>query len=156
MKWMAISGMVGLAAIVQHPAAHAKTATTSLFSCAIGAKKVRVDVKGEQIIYHYGSPGKDEISIIGTVKAGNIWQMQQRYAGLEYQIRFTKGVYSYIVYSAAGNAKVGASAVSGLVVMAGNKRIADKSCAPYAQVDLPDDALKVPEDTEDYSAMSWG
>lgn len=153
MKWMAILGMVGLAAIVQHPAAHAKAATTSLFSCAIGTKRVRVDVKGGQIIYHYGSPDKDEISIVGTVKAGNIWQMQQRYAGMEYQIRFTKGEYSYIVYSAAGNANVGASAISGLVVMAGKKRIADKSCAHYAELDLPADTLKVPQDVEDYSAM---
>ncbi|MBV1700797.1 MAG: hypothetical protein KGQ46_03140 [Hyphomicrobiales bacterium] len=153
MKWIPMLGLIGLAALGQGPVAYAKTDTTKLFSCAFGAKRVLVDVTGGQIVYHFGTPGRDEISIIGSPKAGNIWQMQQRFAGMEYQIRFTKGEYSYIVYSAEGNANVGASAISGLVVMHGKKRIADKSCVPFAELDLPDEGLKVPQDVEDYSAM---
>ncbi|MGA3302711.1 MAG: hypothetical protein ABSC72_05415 [Methylovirgula sp.] len=79
--------------------------------------------------------------------------MAQRYAGWEYQLRFTKDDFSYIVYSSDENEQVGASATSGLVVMKGMKRILDQPCASQAYVTLPPDALKIPQDGATYSAM---
>jgi hypothetical protein len=134
-------------------AAAAETATATLFACSIGKKTVTVTVVGQSLVYRYGTPAKAEMSIVGTAAAGNIFQMTQRYAGTEYQLRFTKGEFSYIVYSSGSNANVGAAATSGLVVMRGMTRILDKSCSRFAQLTLPADIFALPEDTAAYSAM---
>ncbi len=109
--------------------------------------------QGDQIVYHFGTASKDEITIVGSAASGNVFEMAQRYAGWEYQLRFTKDNFSYIVYSSEANERVGASATSGLVVMKGTKRILDKNCSPQAYVTLPPERLKVPQDSETYSAM---
>lgn len=132
--------------------AQAESAPKILFTCAIGAKTVSVTASGKNLIYHYGTAKNDEITIVGSPAAKNIFQMAQRYAGMEYQLRFTNGDISYLVYSAEGNPQVGAAAISGLMVMRGTKTIADKSCAQWSDVTLPDD-LSIPQDSVAYSAM---
>jgi hypothetical protein len=79
--------------------------------------------------------------------------MSQRFAGLEYQIRFRNGEYSYIVYDNEGNNRVGATATSGLVIMRGTKQISERSCARFSEFSVSLDSLEIPEDTEAYSAM---
>ena len=127
-------------------------APTILFACTVGKKIVSVTRTGDQITYHYGVAHVDELTIVGTPNSGNIFQMEQRYAGMVYQLRFTKGEFSYTVYASEGNPQVGAHAISGLVVTKGAQRISDKSCARYANLSLPGD-LKIPEDTDNNSAM---
>ena len=131
----------------------AKGAPVKLFACSVGGKQVSVTVMGDRLVYHYGTARKDEMAIIGVPASGNVFQMWQRYAGIEKQLRFTTGEYSYIVYSVDGNARVGAHETSGLVVMRGVKTISDKTCSPFAELELPDEALAVPQDTDKYSAM---
>lgn len=111
------------------------------------------DEHGGRLTYHYGMANKDELTIVGIPASGNIFQMSQRFAGMEYQLRFRNGEFNYIVYSSEGNGRVGAAASSGLVVMRGTKVISDRSCSRYADLTMPDDALAVPEDTDLYSAM---
>ena len=134
------------------PAAHGAGAPATLFACTVGMKTVSVTRAGDQVIYHYGTRSVDELTIVGSPTSGTVFQMAQRYAGMEYQLRFTNGEFSYTVYASEGNPRVGAHAISGLVVAKGAQRVSDKSCAPYAQLTLPDD-LKIPEDTEANSAM---
>jgi hypothetical protein len=105
--------------------AHAEGAPVTLFKCAVGKKIVSVTRSGDRIMYHYGAAQADEITIIGTATSGNIFQMAQRYAGMEYQLRFTKGDFSYTVYASEGNPQVGAHAISGLIVAKGTQQISD-------------------------------
>ena len=131
----------------------AEAATSQLFTCKLGAHAVSVTDDGGQLDYRYGTPGKDEMSIIAPAKSGRVLQMEQRFAGMEYQLRFKNGEVSYIVYSSEGNGRSRAAAVSGLVVMKGAKVLSDKSCSPYADLMLPPASDGVPQDSDFYSAM---
>jgi hypothetical protein len=133
--------------------ARAEEAPTKVFTCAIGKKTVSVTSADGRLIYHYGTANKDEMSIVGIRTSGNIFQMKQRFAGMEYQLRFRNGEFNYIVYSNEGNGRVGAAATSGLVIMRGAKRMSDRSCSQFAELVMPADALAIPEDTDTYSAM---
>jgi hypothetical protein len=128
-------------------------AAVPLFTCRIGAHTVSVSDDGGQLAYRYGTAGKTEMSIVGTAKSGDVLQLEQRFAGMEHQLRFKTGGFSYIVYSSEGNGRTGASATSGLVVMQGAKRLSDKSCSPYAELTLPPDSEAIPQDSDAYSAM---
>jgi hypothetical protein len=132
---------------------HAAGKPTTIFSCAIGQKIASVTLADGQLTYHYGTGTHDELTIVGNPAADNVFQMAQRYAGMEYQLRFVNDGYSYILYAAEGNPQVGAAAVSGLVVTQGTDRIADKACKAFAEFAVPLDGLGIAEDTEAYSAM---
>ncbi len=133
-------------------AVRAESAPKTLFTCAIGAKTVSVTADAQNLIYHYGTAKKNEMTIVGSAAAKNVFQMAQRYAGMEYQLRFTNAGVSYIVYSAEGNPQVGAASISGLMVLRGKTTITDKYCAQWSEVTLPD-TLAIPQDTDAYSAM---
>lgn len=153
MKSIIMLGLVGLFTICPGLAASAEGTSARLFACLIGEKRVAVTSAGGQLTYHYGTANKDEISIVGIPESGNVFQMTQRFAGMEYQLRFRSGDFSYIVYSSEGNGRVGAAAASGLIVMRGTKQLSDKSCARFAELAMPADSLKIPEDADAYSAM---
>lgn len=150
-----LNSIVAMALLCSAGAATGQSAGTPqrVFACWLGAKGVSVTRVGGNLIYAYGAPGRTELSIIGNARAGNVHQLTQRYAGTEFQLRFSSGAYSYIVYAAAGNARTGAHAVSGLVVMRGQRRISDKTCVRFAKFSNTEYLLDVPEDNEDYSAM---
>lgn len=128
-------------------------APTKLFSCAVGPKTATVTAAGDQLTYNFGLPGKPELTISGDPKSGNIFWMVQRFAGIEQQLRFRRGDYSYVVYSVAGNETSGSAAISGLVVMKGDKIISDKTCAAQAEFSTDHDWDALPEDTEAFSIM---
>lgn len=153
MNSMIVPGLVALIALGSASTVRADGGSTTLFTCSIGKKTVSVTQADGRLTYHYGTGGNDEMSIVGIPASGNVFQMAQRYAGLEYQLRFKNGDYSYIVYNNEGNSRVGAAATSGLVIMQGTKQIADRSCARYTEFAVPLDSLGVPEDTDAYSAM---
>ena len=148
-----LPALVALIALGPAPAAHAEGKSRTIFTCSIGKKTVAVTQGDGRLTYRYGTGAQDELSIVGTATSGNVFQMAQRYAGMEYQLRFTNDGYSYIVFASEGSVRAGAAAISGLVVMRGTDRIADRSCAPYAEFSVPLDSLGVPEDTDVYSAM---
>lgn len=79
--------------------------------------------------------------------------MTQRYAGLEQQLRFTRGAYSYVLYSMDANEAKGSNAVSGIVVIHGSRRIADLSCLPHATFGENYDFDELPQDTGAFTAM---
>lgn len=134
-------------------AAQAAGTPRDVFHCSVGQKSVAVTAVGNRLTYHYGTPQKEELSIIGDPGAGNVFWMSQRMAGMEYQLRFKNGPYSYIIYSAEGNARSGASSVSGLVIMKGSKQIGDESCSRFAEFDQAFDFGGLPQDTDQFSAM---
>jgi hypothetical protein len=152
MRLIVASALVALALFSGARMAAADASTATIFACSIGAKKVWVTMAGGRFVYHFGTPAKEEMTIVGVPAAGNVFQMAQRFAGPEYQLRFVNGEFSYIVYSAEGN-NAGAASVSGLVVMRGDKRISDSACSHFAELAMPDGALGAPQDKDDYSAM---
>jgi hypothetical protein len=147
---VALATLISFAPALTAPA---EAESTTLFSCSTGEKKVSVTLADGKLVYHYGSAAKDDLSIVGAPASGNVFQMAQLYAGMEYQLRFTNGDFSYIVYSMEGNASTGAHAISGLTVMQGVKVVSDQSCKRQAYVTLPPAALEIPVDTAAYSAM---
>jgi hypothetical protein len=153
MKAMIVPGLVALIALGPASTVHAEGSSTTVFTCSIGKKTVSVTRADGRLTYHYGTKNKDEMSIVGIPASGNVFQMAQRYAGMEYQLRFRNGDYSYIVYDNEGNNRVGAAATSGLVIMKGTKQISYRSCARFTEFTVPLDSLGIPEDTDAYSAM---
>ena len=153
MKTKMIPGLVALMALGPAPAIHAQGTQATVFTCAIGKKSLSVTQADGRLTYHYGADGKDEMAIVGIPTSGNVFQMSQRFAGMEYQLRFTNGDYSYIVYDSEGNSRAGAASSSGLVIMQGAKRISDRSCTRFAEFAISLDSLGIPEDTDVYSAM---
>jgi hypothetical protein len=128
-------------------------AANPLFMCKIGTHTVMVTDDNGALTYQYGTSQKEELKISGSASSGNVFQLEQRFAGIENQLRFKRGDYSYLVYSVEGNDQTGAQAVSGLVVMKGTKTILDKTCSPFAELALPDPSENIPEDSDTYSAM---
>ncbi len=153
MKTMIVPGLVALIALGPASAVHAEGTSTMVFTCSIGKKTVSVTHADGRLTYHYGTGGNDEMSIVGIPASGNVFKMSQRFAGMEYQLRFKNGDYSYIVYDSEGNGRVGAAATSGLVIMQGTKQIAERPCARFTEFAVPLDSLEVPEDTDAYSAL---
>jgi hypothetical protein len=153
MKAMIVPGLVALIALGPASTVHAEGSSTTVFTCSIGKKTVSVTRADSRLTYHYGTKNNDEMSIVGIPASGNVFQMAQRYAGMEYQLRFRNGDYSYIVYDNEGNNRVGAAATSGLVIMKGTKQISYRSCARFTEFTVPLDSLGIPEDTDAYSAM---
>ena len=153
MRTTIILALAALTTLGPAPAVRAEGAPATIFTCAIGKKTVSVTHADDQVTYRYGAAGKDEMTIVGTPAAGNIFQMSQRFAGMEYQLRFTSGDYSYIVYDSEGNGRVGAAPTAGLVIMQGAKTISDRPCARFAEFTTSIDSLGLPEDTDVYSAM---
>ena len=127
------------------------TAAT-VFACRIGANTVSVTEDAGRLTYRYGTPNRVQLSIAAPVASSRVLYLIQRMAGAESQLRLKSGDYTYIVYSAEGDSRSGARAVSGLVVMKRMKRIGDKACSRYAALSLPADK-DLPEDSDAFSAM---
>ena len=153
MNSMIVPGLVALIALGSASTVRADVGSTTVFTCSIGKKTVSVMQADGRLTYHYGTGINDEMSIVGIPSSGNVFQMTQRFAGMEYQLRFRNGEYSYIVYDSEGNGRVGAAATSGLVIMQGTKQISDRSCSRFAEFAVSLDSLGIPEDTDAYSAM---
>ncbi len=128
-------------------------APKKLFSCSLGKKIAEITAVDGEMTYQVRTSAKVEIAITGSAARGNLFYRSDRYAGMEYQVRFVSGPYSYIVYSMEGNGHTGAHPVSGVVVMKGKERIADMSCFPHAEFSTAFDFDRLPEDDEAYSAM---
>ena len=125
-----------------------------VFACSLGRKSVSVTSLGHRLTYTFGTPGHTEISITGSAGQGNVLHYGARYAGLEDQVRFVSGQYSYVAYSMEGNSSTDSSPVSGLIVLKGDKVAADMPCTRYAEFSGDFDLDWLPADTEQYSAMS--
>ncbi|SFQ00629.1 hypothetical protein SAMN04488241_12110 [Sphingomonas rubra] len=114
---------------------------------------VSVSAVGNRLTYQFGTPAKVEMTIIASAAQGNVFFRMDRYASMEYQLRFTNGPYSYIVYSMGANQRAGSDDVSGLVVMKGKQQIANMNCIRFSELNLPFDYDQLPEDSEEYTAM---
>jgi hypothetical protein len=153
MKLLVTLGLAVLIPFGSSLAAAADATSAKAFACSIGAKQVSVTTENGRLVYRYGTANKVEMSIVGVPASGNIHQMTQHFAGMEYQLRFSNGEYSYIVYDSEGNGRSGAAAASGLVVMRGTKLISARQCSRFTELAMPPDALAIPQDTDTYSAM---
>jgi|GEM_PF-3546622 len=139
--------VIGVASLTQ------PTRAASVFACSVGKKAVSVTQEGGRFTYVFGAAGKADISIVGSAAQKNLFYREDRFAGMEHQLRFTNGEYSYIVYNMEGNGQMGAAAISGLTVMKGMTVIADMPCKRYAEFGVGFDYTSLPADTAAYSAM---
>jgi hypothetical protein len=126
-----------------------------VFSCTVrNGKTVSVTDRAGSFTYRYGTARAAQLTIAGDARSDNLHFMRQRYAGPETQLRFSRGAYNYIVYAMEGNGRTGARAVSGLLVMRGDRHVQDLPCRRYAEFRTGfDDLDGLPQDSETYSAM---
>jgi hypothetical protein len=150
---IAVIALVTVASLTAPTLVRAQAGASKVFACSLGNKSVSVTAAGSTLTYRFGTAAKAEMTIIGSAALGNIFYRSDRYASMEYQLRFANGTYSYIVYSMGANASTGTRPVSGLVVMKGKTRIADMSCVRQAAFSTAFDLNALAEDTEAYSAM---
>lgn len=138
----------------QSNASAAANAGTTLFECVLAdGKRVRVAAEGDRLTYTYGLNGDVEMMLPASASQNNLFYMSQRFAGMQYQLRFANGDTSYIVFSAEGNSNTGAQASSGLVVMRGTRTVDNHACRQHAEFSADFDYSTLPQDTEAYSAM---
>jgi hypothetical protein len=132
----------------------AASSGTTLFECVLDdGKRVRVAAEGDRLTYTYGLNDDVEMMLPASAAQNNLFYMSQRFAGMQYQLRFANGDTSYILFSAEGNGNSGAQASSGLVVMRGTETIDNHACRQHAEFSADFDYSTLPQDTEDYSAM---
>ncbi len=153
MKKYAILSAAFLAAAL--PTTASAQAGETVFRCTLtNGKTVSVTTLGDRLTYRYGTPQRAELTINGTPRTGNVHYMQQRYASIQSQMRFSNGDYHYIVHSMGASQVAQSNAISGLVVMRGNRRIADHSCRSFREFDGGFDIRQeLPEDSERWSVM---
>ena len=144
---------IGLALGLGGVAVEAQAGDTRVFTCSLGRKAVSVTAEGGAFVYRFGRPGVPELMIAGSARRGNLSYRTARYSGMEYQLRFARGRYSYVVYSLEGNGQTGARPASGLVVMDGLRRVADMPCRTHAEFATGFPFGELPEDGEEYTAM---
>ena len=151
-KFAALSAALFAAAL---PTAASAQASETVFQCTLtNGKTVSVTARGDQLNYRYGTPRRAELTLRGTPRSGNVHFMQQRYASIQSQMRFTNGDYHYIVHSMGASQVARSNSISGLVVMRGNRRIADHSCRRYSEFEGGFEIRQqLPEDSEGWSVM---
>jgi hypothetical protein len=147
-------GLVALATPGLAPAQSGRGVET-VFRCNLdNGKMVQVTAQGGRLFYRYGTARRAELSLTGSARSGNVRFMQQRYASIQSQLRFTNGQYSYIIHEMGASQVAQSNSISGLVVMRGNRRIGDYSCRRFTEFSAAFDLLRsLPEDTEAYSVM---
>lgn len=140
------TGRAGLAAILLYgtitisnavaaPASLCSARETTLFTCSIGHKLVSICRDGTNASYHYGRPGKVEMSS-GELSIAD----QMLSGGGETQIAARNGSYSYIVYDETSRTSFSADGhndvefTSGLVVMKDKKIISSSGCGSDAGI----------------------
>lgn len=144
---------IALGCLAVPVSAWSAVAPQPVFACALGKKMVSVTADGPQLSYKFGTRSHVEMSLIGSSQKKNVFYRADRYAGMEHQLRFVNGPYSYTVYNMEGNSQTGVSPSSGLVVMKGTTVVANMSCTRYAEFGVGFDYDTLPQDTEKYSAM---
>lgn len=107
---LAGSAMVGC--VVSLAGAKPTDPPRRLSACSPGGKSVSLTAVGDQLIYAFGTPSRMEMSIVASAVRKNVLYRADRHAGMEHQLRFVNGPYSYVVYSMDGNVRTGATPVS--------------------------------------------
>ena len=80
--------------------------------------------------------------------------MQQRYASIQSQLRFSRGDYSYVVHSMGASVIADSNGISGLVVRRGGRTIMDRPCTRQTEFSGGFDAPQaLPKDNDDQSIM---
>ena len=148
-----IAGLASMECITPLVGADSAGLSNRIFACSLGKKSVSVTAVGKQLTYKFGTPTNTEISIIGSAGEKNVLYREDRYAGMEHQLRFVNGRYSYVVYNMEGNRMTGVSPISGLIIKDGTKTIGYMACVHYSEFSIGFDYTSILEDTEDYSAM---
>lgn len=126
-----------------------------IFDCKLGTKRATVTVERGRVIYRYGSGNLAELTIAGSGATGNVHGYVGRYAEILRQVRFTKGEYSYILYTMGASRRADSSAVGGLTVMRGTKVLSNRACKPWVEFTGGYQALDgLPQDDDSWSAMA--
>lgn len=128
-----------------------------LFSCTLdNGKTVSVTSRRGDFIYRYGTPRGAELTLRASPRSRTAFFLQQRYYAIATQVRFTSGDLSYIVHEIPSSTIADAQGTSGVTVLRGRRVIADHICRRLAEFRDWDAIRRLPEDTDDWDAMSLG
>ena len=78
------------------------TSGREVFACEVGAKRLWLTAQGGDLTYHYGQPGREELTIVSRPGAGNLhYRLRDETIDggrfIAASIRFTNRGYEYIV-----------------------------------------------------------
>lgn len=123
-------------------------------------KEVTISENEGTFTYQHYKHGAVDLKLSGSALNGNLFRWEGRYTGLEMQIRFAHGDYSYIAYSASAGGEGLGQNFSGVEVIRGDvgnddkHDISDQTCIgknPGFDPPLVYDDL--PLDDDSWSAM---
>lgn len=158
MKHLFLTLVTACAALMTDDLSPALAKPVTIFDCHLPAGKlVTVTQDGGTFTYRHGTAHHTDLTITGSADSGNLFYWSGRYTNIEQQLRFTKGDYSYIVFSLGANANLGSDGVSGVEVLKGTKIISDTNgnkdtCSPWADLQISIDN-DLSEDDDSWSAM---
>jgi hypothetical protein len=158
MKPLALTLLMACATLAAGDPSPAFAKPVTIFECHLPAGKwVTVTQDGDQFTYRHGTAHGTDLTITGNAHTANLFYWSGRYTNIEQQLRFTKGDYSYIVYSLGPNPNLGADGDSGIEVLKGTNIISDTNgdqdtCSPWADLNISMEN-DLPEDDQSWSAM---
>ena len=158
LKYLFLTLFIACATLAVCHSAPALANPVTIFDCHLPAGKwVTITQDGNRFTYRHGTAHGNDLKIEGDVHSRNVFYWSGRYTNIEKQLRFTKGKYSYIVFSLGANPSLGADPDSGLEVLKGRKIISDTKgnndiCSPWADLKNSMDN-DLPEDDDSWSAM---
>jgi hypothetical protein len=155
MRIIILAGLAAFALAIPGAAAAQQGRAKPLFQCTLAnGKTLAVTARGDEFTYRYGSPRRAELILTATPRSGTARHLQQRYYAIATQIRFSSGEYSYIVHEIPSSTIADARGTSGLMVLRGNRVIADHKCRRLTEFRDWESVRRLPEDEERWSAMA--
>lgn len=155
MKAIIMGGIAAVALAVPAASTAQRASAETLFQCTLkNGKTVSVTAQGDNYTYRYGTPRRAELTLRASPQSRTALHLQQRYYAIATQIRFTRGEYSYIVHEIPSSTIADAQGISGLMVLRGNRPIADHTCRRLTEFRNWTTISRLPEDEERWSAMS--
>jgi hypothetical protein len=124
-----------------------------VLSCEVGGRTLRLTAEGEALVYHYGTPDKEELRIVGRAADGNV-HYRRRDSAVEgrpfsdAQVRFSRGPYNYIVVWDIHSTSYPKGAH--FVVAKGMRTLAVQNCTSYRLDPAAFDFGSLPTDGDQY------
>lgn len=74
-------------------------APQTVFTCRAGGKRIAVTLRGDRLIYSFGSLGRPEINLTGSPQGGVFYHRTMYSRGEDQTLRFVSGQWNYILFN---------------------------------------------------------
>jgi hypothetical protein len=74
-------------------------APQTVFICRAGGKRIAVTLRGDRLIYSFGSLGRPEINLTGSPQGGVFYHRTMYSRGEDQTLRFVSGQWNYVLFN---------------------------------------------------------